>query len=161
MSDVWQGACHCGAIGYIYRTKQHPSEWSVHACQCAFCLGHGARSICDPQGALEFSEHSPGHLNRYRFAQRTADFLVCRNCGVYLGALISTARGDFGIINIGAMRDLPASLAAPVATNHDAENLETRIARREQHWTPVARTVWPLAGANTGRRNNRCKSSRS
>jgi hypothetical protein len=86
---------------------------------------------------VEFFERSAGALSRYRFGQRTADFLLCRNCGVYLGAVISTGRGRFGIVNLNAMRDRPSGLPEPAATDYGSESAGERIARREQRWTPV------------------------
>jgi hypothetical protein len=49
----------------------------------------------------------PGALDRYRFGSKTADFLLCRDCGVYLGAVMQSARGGFGIINARVLRLLP------------------------------------------------------
>jgi hypothetical protein len=80
-------------------------------------------------------------LQRYRFGLRTADFLLCRRCGVYLGAQIETAHGAFGIINTLALTPLPAELPVAVVADYRAERTPDRIARREQRWTPLARVV--------------------
>ena len=77
-------------------------------------------------------------MQRYRFGQGTADFLVCRHCGVYLGAVIDTPRGSFGIANVHALRERDIALPAGVAVDYDSEGREQRIARREQVWTPAA-----------------------
>jgi hypothetical protein len=137
----YEGACHCGAIGYAYRTQVPPSGWSVRACQCSFCRAHATLTTSDPAGTLEFFEHAAGALNRYRFGQHVTDSLVCRNCGVYLGAVIGTARGRFGIVNINAMRNRPAGLLPAELKDYGTETAEQRIARREQRWTPVAGAV--------------------
>jgi hypothetical protein len=92
----------------------------------------------DSDGALEFFERVPGALNRYRFARRTADYLICRNCGIYLGAIFASARGRFGIVNINAMKNRPAGLPPPEVKDYGTETPEQRAARREQRWTPVA-----------------------
>lgn len=138
---AFEGACHCGAISFAYRTPARPGEWSVRACQCTFCRAHMALTTSDPSGSVEFFERSAGAMNRYRFGQRTADFLVCRNCGVYLGAVISTGRGRFGIVNVNALRGRPAGLPAAVAADYGSESVEQRVARREQRWTPVVGAV--------------------
>jgi hypothetical protein len=137
----FEGTCHCGAIGYVYRTQLPPRAWTVRACQCAFCRSHAGVTTSDPAGSLEFFERSAGALNRYRFALRTADFLVCRNCGVYLGVVIGTARGRFGVVNINAMPNRPAGLPPASPVVYDTEPAEQRIARREQRWTPVTGAV--------------------
>jgi hypothetical protein len=95
----------------------------------------------DPAGTLEFFEHTPGALNRYRFARRTADYLICRNCGIYLGAIFASARGRFGIINVNTMQNRPAGVPPPEVKDYGIETAEQRAARREQRWTPVAGAV--------------------
>jgi len=76
-------------------------------------------------------------LNRYRFGLRTADFLLCRECGVYIGALIETDRGQFGIINTHALLQSPESLAAMEPMTYDTEDVAGRVSRREERWTPA------------------------
>lgn len=70
-----------------------------------------------------------------RFGLRTADFWVCRECGVYGGAV--TADQRFGIINSHALIGFAARLPLPQATSYDGETSAERIARRHQRWTPV------------------------
>lgn len=138
---AFDGSCHCGAIGYAYRTDLQPGAWSVRACQCSFCRSHAGVTTSDPAGRLEFFERTAGALNRYRFANRTADYLICRNCGIYLGAIFTSARGRFGIVNVNAMQNRPAGLPPLEAKDYGTESVEQRAARREQRWTPVAGAV--------------------
>ncbi len=138
----YAGTCHCGAIGFEFRTAVAPADWSVRACQCAFCRAHDALSCSDPDGDLAFSAAEPEALNRYRFAMRTADFLVCRSCGVYIGAVIETANGRYGIVNTHALRDAPKDMAGVAPISYDAERKGGRIARRESRWTPVSDVPW-------------------
>jgi hypothetical protein len=136
---TFEGACHCGAIGYVYRTALSPERWNVRACQCNFCRAHAARTTSDPAGSVQFRVRTRGALHNYRFGQMTADFLVCRKCGVYLGAAISTPQGDYGIVNINALQPMPAGLPEAVAAVYEGETAEQRVARRRARWTPVAR----------------------
>ena len=135
---TYLGNCHCGAIGFRYTTTIGPGEWSVRACQCRFCRMHDALSTSDPQGNLQFECEEPGALQRYRFALKTADFLLCRNCGVYIGAIIETRSGCYGIINTHALSDAPVDIADVGAIGYDNENAEGRVSRREERWTPVS-----------------------
>ena len=73
---------------------------------------------------------------RYRFGRRTADFLVCRNCGVYLGAVVTSPRGQFATLNINTLSE-PLEFENVVAVSYDHESAEERQQRREQRWTPV------------------------
>ena len=133
----YAGSCHCGAIGFTYRTGQEPAAWNVRACQCDFCRAHHAVTTSDPAGSIAWKLWNTDRINRYRFGQRTADFLVCRQCGVYIGALIETSRGRFGIINTNALRPIPAGLPEPATMDYGAENTDERIVRRDQRWSPV------------------------
>jgi hypothetical protein len=74
-------------------------------------------------------------MKRYRFGLRTADFLLCGNCGVYIGAVMTRDKGMFGIVNIRALAVPPENLAAAVPVSYDGEDEECRIARREQRWS--------------------------
>ena len=131
------GSCHCGAIGYRYQTDIEPENWSIRACQCGFCRAHDALSASDPSGSLEFIAHSPDRLNRYRFGLRTADFLLCRECGVYIGALIDTEQGHFGIINTHTLLEVATRFAPTEPMSYDGEDVANRVSRRELRWTPA------------------------
>ena len=138
MADTtWNGHCHCGAIGFRYTTTLAPGAWSVRACQCRFCRMHDALSTSDPAGSLEFYCDDVEALNRYRFALKTADFLLCRNCGVYIGAVIRSEAGAFGIINTHALDDAPDDMADVGAISYDSEDVGGRVSRRVERWTPV------------------------
>jgi hypothetical protein len=138
VSVVYEGSCHCGAIGFRYHSARDPGSWSVRACQCAFCRAHQALSASDPEARIEFTAVRPALLSKYRFARHTADFLVCSQCGVYIGAMIETPRGRFGIININSFNPVPAKVAAPVPMEYGAESHEQRVARRELRWSQVS-----------------------
>ena len=135
----YAGKCHCGAVGFRYVTEIEPEDWSVRACQCGFCRAHDALSTSDPDGALEFTATDESLLQRYRFGLGTADFLLCRNCGVYIGAAIDAGHGAFGIINTHALDPEPADMAAAAPISYDEENTEGRVSRRGKRWTPVTK----------------------
>ena len=85
--SAWLGRCHCGAVGFEYRTSMPPAEWSVRACQCSFCQKHGAAYTSDAAGSVRFMHEDAAALSRYRFGHKTADFVFCGRCGGYLGAV--------------------------------------------------------------------------
>lgn len=137
-SQSFEGTCHCGAIGYIYRTALPTHEWTIRECQCRFCRTHAALSTSDPAGSLEFVEFDRDAMRRYQFGLRSADFLLCGNCGVYVGALMQTRVKRFGIINVRALNLSMASLPEVVEISYEGEEMAERLARRENRWTPVA-----------------------
>ena len=73
----------------------------------------------------------------YRFGSRTADYLVCRRCGVYVGAVCETPAGLRAVINTNALTDRAAFSQAASAPDYDGEATEDRLARRARNWTPA------------------------
>jgi len=95
----------------------------------------------DPAGRLTFNVSDTEALQRYRFGLKTADFLLCRRCGVYIGAQIQTAHGAFGIINTRALTPDPRGLPRAAAADYGSEEASERIERRENRWTPLEKLV--------------------
>jgi hypothetical protein len=88
---------------------------------------------------VEFRVREGAHAERYRFGQRTADFLICGGCGVYVGAVIDTDQGCFAVVNINALDRFPDGLEASKPMSYDAETTEQRVSRRIARWTPCRR----------------------
>lgn len=130
--------CHCGALTARYRTAVEPAAWTVRACQCSFCRSHGALSTSDSAGTLAFSSLDPTQIQRYRFGGRTADFLICRECGVYVGVQMTTDKGRFGVLNVLSLTPQPAGMPTPAPMDYGAETPELRVSRREARWTPLS-----------------------
>jgi hypothetical protein len=136
---IYRGHCHCGALGFEYRTAVDPAGWSVRACQCSYCRAHGAVYTSDPVGSLRFTHRDPTQLSRYRFGHQTADFIFCGRCGGYLGAVTQTETDGrvLAVINIRAMDPRPAGLPEAQPISYDGETSDTRESRRSVRWTPV------------------------
>ena len=105
--------------------------------QCSFCRAHGARNTSDPNGTMSISVRNGNALLRYRFGLRTADFLVCRRCGVYIGALMEDGGKSWFTVNVNTFRRPPRDDFPIAPVDYDAENTAARIARRKEKWTPV------------------------
>ena len=133
----YAGQCHCGALQVQYQTGILPASWTLRACQCSFCRIHAMLSTSDPAGSLAFQSVQGSALQRYRFGSRSADFLICRTCGVYIGAICAGATGRFGIVNVRTLRPFPDGLPAPTSTSYDDESPGERLARRAARWTPL------------------------
>ena len=136
--SAWRGRCHCGAVGFEYRTEKPPGEWPVRACQCSFCLKHGAclhlRSRRDPSGSRTRIRRA---LSRYRFGQKTADFIFCGRCGGYLGAVTEEDGQSLMVINLRALDPQPEGLPAAQPMSYEGETTGDRNTRRSARWTPV------------------------
>jgi hypothetical protein len=133
----YAGQCHCGALQVQYQTGILPASWTLRACQCSFCQIHAMLSTSDPAGSLAFQAVQDSALQRYRFGSQSADFLVCRVCGVYIGAICTGAPGRFGIVNVRTLRPFPEGLPAPTSMRYDDESPGERLARRAARWTPL------------------------
>ncbi len=130
--------CHCGALTAHYRTMLPTASWPVRACQCAFCSAHGALSTSDPHGSLTFGASEPERLQRYRFGTRSADFLICRSCGVYLGAVMTHGSQRWGVLNVRTLQPPLSDLPAPQPMQYGAEGTGERARRRTARWTPLS-----------------------
>jgi hypothetical protein len=132
---IFGGGCHCGALGFAFVTDKPPRDWSIRACQCSFCRAHAALSTSDPAGTIQFVEREAGRLAVYQFGTRTADFLICGRCGVYVGARMQAPEGRFAIINVRALAPMPADLPEAQAMNYDGESSQGRAERRARRWS--------------------------
>lgn len=129
---IYRGACHCGVVSATYETDQ-----TVRLRQdgCSFCASRGVKSASDPEGRLALM--SAKRLRRYRFGHKTADFLICPDCGTYVATHMESPRGPIGVINvvglqISDLKHLPVTL-----TSLEGESHQERIARRISRWTPM------------------------
>ncbi|MDP6659369.1 MAG: aldehyde-activating protein, partial [Candidatus Poseidoniia archaeon] len=93
MTQHHRGRCHCGNIRVLFESEKTAQALAVRACGCSFCRGHGARTTTDAEGSAEIEVADASRLSRYRFGLKTADFLICGNCGAYMGALFEDDDG--------------------------------------------------------------------
>jgi len=97
-----------------------------------------ARAILPiPKARCRFLFATPGNCDAIVFGLKTADFLICRECGVYIGALLENGKGAWFTVNANSFRDQPPPDFPAVPHDFDSENLQARIARRKLRWTPV------------------------
>lgn len=141
MGGTYEGACHCGVVRWKFSTRREPSQWVVRSCQCSFCRAHGARCTSDPEGKVDFSIGDDDALLRYRFGVKSADFLVCARCGVYIGAVINGPTGVFATLNLNSMKTPVEDLREATPVSYDSEGRDDRIARRLSKWTPVTTAI--------------------
>ena len=135
---VLRGGCHCGNITIVYKTAMAPEETHPRACQCTFCRKHNTSAISDADGELTVTVGEGNKLSRYRFGLRTADFLVCRECGVYMGAFMPGADENTGFATLmSAVLDERARYPEGQAISYGGEEKEGRLARRRKVWTPT------------------------
>ncbi|WP_119462177.1 aldehyde-activating protein [Rhodospirillaceae bacterium SYSU D60014] len=138
-SDVTalSGRCHCGNIELVFETELPIDRLPLRACACSFCSSHGARCTSDPQGRVRITIQDTDRLSRYQFGLKAADFLVCKTCGVYVGALLTEDDSAWATVNVNAFEPSDGLGRNPVTVTYDAETEEERRARRKKAWTPA------------------------
>ena len=62
---------------------------------------------------------------------------MCGHCGIYIAAVVTTARGRFATINVNTLTSLP-EIADAQSVSYDGETADQRLARRERSWTAVS-----------------------
>ena len=133
---IYTGSCHCGGIAIRFESEKKPEEMRVGRCGCSFCRRHGARTMGDRGGAVEF-RGAPGTLSRYRFGLGITDYLLCARCGTYVGAVMPEENGVIGIVNVNSLDIRDALDAAPPLHHYDGEDEARRRSRRRKFWMPA------------------------
>jgi hypothetical protein len=97
------GGCYCGNIRIQAHFSQDLATYNPRACDCDFCLKHAAAYVSDPAGSLRIEIRSDFEVNRFRQGSNTAEMLLCRICGVMVGALYRESNRLFGTLNAKAL----------------------------------------------------------
>jgi hypothetical protein len=132
-----RGGCHCGNLALCLRLSQAPEDTPLRACGCSFCRAHNTRTASDAHGSVEIWAEDWSLVEPYRFGSGTAEFLICRRCGVYVGAVCVTTVGARAVINTNCLEDRATFIRQPAPVDHDGEATQDRLARRAANWTPA------------------------
>jgi len=133
-----KGGCHCGAIRLVYESDVPPEEAPLRVCQCDFCRRHGALAVSDPAGRAIIDIRDSEAVQRYRFGSRTADYLVCGRCGVYVAAVMETEGKARAVVIVRALDDAARFSQAGIPADFSGEPSDERLARRKRTWTPAS-----------------------
>ena len=137
----YRGGCHCRNLRLHLRLPQAPQDMVLRACSCSFCRAHNTRTTSDPHGSVEIWAEDWLLVEPYRFGSGTAEFLICRRCGVYISAVCETAAGTRAVINTNSLDDRVAFTRQAARVDHDGETTEDRLSRRAANWTPRPSTA--------------------
>jgi hypothetical protein len=132
-----EGSCHCRNLQVRIRLTQAPEAMPIRSCACTFCRRHGTRTVSDPAGHADIDARDWSLVQRYRFGSGTADYLLCRICGVYIGAICETSSGLRSVINTLCLDDRDAFTRDAAHPDYDAETIEQRLSRRAANWMPA------------------------
>ena len=139
MRNAFESRCHCGNLSLVFETDKAADELQLRACGCSFCGARGARTTSDNAGRVTIAVRDEADLSRYRFGLATADFLVCRSCGAYMGAMFTDDDGQaYATVNSRYFLRQAELPEAGRAVSYDGETADDKRQRRRRLWTPVA-----------------------
>lgn len=128
-----QGGCHCGQVQLGFDTGLAPDATSPRACNCSFCVAHGAAWLSDAQGGLRVRVLRGGSLARYRQGSGSAQFLLCRDCGVLVAVVFEDAGILCGAVNVRCL-----ARADEFAATTPVSPMQLPAAARRERW----RSLW-------------------
>jgi hypothetical protein len=131
------GGCHCGNIHVALRLSKPPEQNPVRTCTCSFCRSHDPRMISDPAGLLEISADDWSLVEFYRFGTRTADFVICHRCGVFIASISDLETAPCAVVNVNCLDDRASFTASATMHEFQGETLEARTSRRAANWMPA------------------------
>lgn len=92
---------------------------------------------------MRFIAHDAKAIHRYRFGSKTADALLCRSCGVYVGVILEADAKTYGVVNVNVFDDQAPFARDAETMNYEHESAVERIARRKAKWTPTEVQIGP------------------
>jgi hypothetical protein len=128
------GSCHCGNIAFELLWEPEPAEILARACTCSFCAKHGGVWTSCPTGTLTVVVADKQNVSRYAFGTRTAQFHICVRCGVVPLVTSDIDGKTYAVVNVNAFQDIDRSLLKNESATFDAEDEQSRLARRQRNW---------------------------
>jgi hypothetical protein len=133
------GSCHCSNIRFTLNWPDELESIPARACTCSFCVRHGGVWTGSADATLVVAIADSTRVSKYRFGTGTADFHVCATCGVT--AVVTSDIGDrlYAVVNVNTFIEVDPALLQHAAVSFDAEDEQTRLARRAERWIPDVR----------------------
>ncbi len=130
------GSCHCGNIAFELLWEPEPAEIPARACTCSFCTKHGGLWTSCPTGTLSVVVADSSSVSRYAFGTKTAQFHICAKCGVVPFVTSEIDGKIYAVVSVNAFQDVDRSLLKHASATYDAEDEQSRLARRKRNWIP-------------------------
>ena len=131
---AYTGNCHCQAVSYALHWPEHAGLLPARRCTCSYCTRFNGTWTSHPDAALELVEKEDAPARRYRFGTGTAEFLVCRVCGVVVAAICTLDGSPRAVVNINTLADAGSIEFKRGDSDFDGESLEERLERRLARW---------------------------
>lgn len=131
-----EGSCHCRNIRFRLTWTREGPAIPVRACGCSFCVKHGGVWTSDPGGRIEITIADDALVERYRFGTGTADFHVCRGCGVPPVVTSEIGGTVYAVANVNCFDNVDHGTFDRADTDFEGEGTDDRLARRARNWIP-------------------------
>lgn len=89
--------------------------------------------MSDPLGSLHIQIRNELEVNRFRQGSNTAEMLLCRTCGVLVGALYRESHRLFGTLNVKA---LDSSFGLEQSVSPKSLSPDQKVRRWRDIWFP-------------------------
>jgi hypothetical protein len=140
------GSCHCRNISFTLNWEPDPSEIPARACTCSFCTKHGGVWTSCPTGSLRVTVRDPAQVSKYTFGTKTAEFHICRTCGI-VPVVTSRIEGHlYAVVSVNAFEGVEATLLRRASATFEEEAEEARLARRKRGW--IANVQYMTSGSS-------------
>ena len=140
---VIEGSCHCRNVRFALTWEPDPAEIQARACGCDFCVKHGGVWTSNPRGALRIFVDDPSKVATYRFGTGTADFHVCRGCGVTPVVTSDIDGHTYAVVSVNAFDNVDRSRVKVTPASFEGEETGDRLARRKRNWIADVAFVEP------------------
>ncbi len=97
------GGCQCGNVTVEAELSGAFETYNPRVCDCEFCSKHSAAYLSDAQGSLVIAIANESDVSRYRQGSKTAEFIVCKQCGVLVAICHRTSEALFATLNVRAL----------------------------------------------------------
>ena len=131
---VIAGGCHCGNLRIELRWPAGAEKMPARACGCGFCTRHGGLWTSHPGARLVLRIADPAAATRYRFGTGTADFHVCRTCGVVPAVTCTLEGRAYAVVNVNCLEGIDPATLDRAPTDFEGETTTDRLARRRARW---------------------------
>ncbi|HEX4389240.1 MAG TPA: hypothetical protein VH109_11495 [Steroidobacteraceae bacterium] len=129
-----EGGCHCGNVRLTLSGVPEGPALVARECGCSFCVKHGGLWASVPGASLVVAVAHPSEVHAYTFGTKSADFHVCRICGVVplVTSLIDSHL--YALVSVRALAGIAAASLERRAADFEGEGMPERLARRAGSW---------------------------
>ena len=127
------GGCYCNNVTFEMKMTGELGSYEPRACDCDFCSKHGASYVSDTNGKLTIFVKDDSNLSKYKQGSGIADFLICKTCGVLVGACYEEQGQLYAAINSKAIDEI-ATLGPERVVSPKLLSDEEKIQRWKEIW---------------------------